>query len=247
LGVNLGEIIDDGEGNACGVTIKETGEHIDCGFVGLTAGVSPNVDFLKNTDLKIERGILVNAHLETNIKGVFAIGDCAQISDPMPGRKNIEAVWYTGRMMGETVAYTICEKPRVYDPGIWFNSAKFLDIEYQVYGTVLSNPPENHKSFFWQHADGEKSIRIVYDSNEGTVMGFNVMGIRFRHEVCEKWIREKANLKNVISNIRLADFNPEFFESYESDLIAQYNKEQSQSIEALSTRSLNEVNAFLKS
>jgi len=82
LGVNLGEIIDDGKGNAKGIIIKETGEKIDCGYVGLTAGVSPNVSFLKETALDIERGIKVNQFLETNIPDVYAVGDCAQIQEP---------------------------------------------------------------------------------------------------------------------------------------------------------------------
>ena len=139
LGVNLGEIHDDGTGTANAVTVKETGEKISCGYVGLTAGVSPNVAFLKETGLEIGRGIKVNDNLETNIKDVYAIGDCAELSDPKPGRRGVEAIWYTGRMMGETAAYNITGKNVAYDPGIWFNSAKFLDIEYQVYGEVPGN------------------------------------------------------------------------------------------------------------
>ncbi len=39
--------------------------------------------------------------------------------------------------MGETVAQTICDNKTEYKPGHWFNSAKFLDIEYQTYGWVF--------------------------------------------------------------------------------------------------------------
>ena len=49
LGVNLGEIKDDGSGKACAVVVKETGEEIPCGYVGLTAGVSPNFGWLKGS------------------------------------------------------------------------------------------------------------------------------------------------------------------------------------------------------
>jgi hypothetical protein len=45
----------------------------------------------------------------------------------------------TGRMMGEALAQTLTGKPTQYKPGHWFNSAKFLDIEYQTYGWVLQN------------------------------------------------------------------------------------------------------------
>ena len=79
---------------------------------------------------------MVNEYLETNIKDVYAIGDCAEQTMTRKNRRPIEAVWYTGRMMGETVAKTICGQKTSYDPGIWFNSAKFMDIENQTYGIV---------------------------------------------------------------------------------------------------------------
>lgn len=248
LGVNLEEIRDDGNGRVKSVIIKETGEEIDCGYVGLTAGVSPNVDWLKNTELVIDRGILVDSNLGTNLENVYAIGDCAQLKEPQEGRRAIEAIWYTGRMMGELVAYNVCGKILDYNPGIWFNSAKFFDIEYQVYGDVLPDPPPEHKSLYWEHSDGNKSIRIVYQGPDETVIGFNLMGIRFRQEVCEKWIREKCSLSEVLENICLADFNPEFFSFYEKELLENYNQNNSgPDLELKSKRSPDSVFNFLKS
>jgi len=246
LEVNLGEIHGDGGGRACGVTIKETGERIDCGYVGLTAGVSPNVAFLKETDLNVERGIIVNQHLETNIKDVYAIGDCAQLKEPKPGRRNIEAIWYTGRMMGETCAYNICGKQIDYDPGLWFNSAKFLDIEYQVYGDVPAKMPETMATLFWMHADGEKSIRINYDKATKQVLGFNLMGVRYRHEVCEKWILPKTHIEDVLKNLGLANFDPEFYKQYESQIVNIYNQQEGTNLSLQTTRGLDKVIAFLK-
>jgi hypothetical protein len=150
-------------------------------------------------------------------------------------------------MMGETVAYTICKQKQAYDPGIWFNSAKFLDIEYQVYGNVLARPPENHQSLYWEAADGKKSIRIVYDKNDKTIIGFNLMGVRYRHEVCEKWIAEKANVETVLKNLSLANFDPELFKQYESDVIALYNSQNGTSLKLEKTSAWNNVFAFLKS
>lgn len=246
LASNLDQIIDNGSGKASGVMIKETGEKISCGFVGLTAGVSPNISFLKDTGLELGRGIKVNKYLETNIKDVYAIGDCAEQQEPKEGRRPVEAIWYTGRMMGETVAYNICDKKVAYDPGIWFNSAKFLDIEYQVYGTVLAKPPENHRSIYWEHKDGEKSIRLIYDKNTQIIVGFNLMGVRYRHEVCEKWIAEKTNIEKVLKDLSLANFDPEFYKVYEQDVLDIYNKQTGKSLKIKSKRSWNLVHQFLK-
>jgi len=246
LETELDAIIDDGSGKAKGVKTK-SGEMIDCGYVGLTAGVHPNVKWLKETALNVEKGIVVDKHLQTNVKNVYAIGDCAQISEPVEGRRSIEAVWYTGRMMGETVAYNICGKPVAYDPGIWFNSAKFIDIEYQVYGDVLAKPPENHVSFYWEHADGEKSVRIVFDKNTDAVLGFNLMGIRFRHEVCEKWIKDKTPVDKVIADLRLANFDPEFYNRHEKEIVSAFNQKHNRTVQLESKGLLNQVFYFLKS
>ena len=246
LGVNLDSIKDDGNGNASGIKIKETGEEIECQYVGLTAGVSPSIDFLKDSELALNRGILVDEYLATNIDGVYAIGDCSEHSNPAPGRRPIEAIWYTGRMMGETVAYNICGKKIKYHPGIWFNSAKFFDIEYQVYGAVLAKPPEHHASLFWKHADETKSIRIVYDKNTEQILGFNLFGIRYRHEVCEKWLKEKTPLQEVLQNLSLANFDPEFYAEYEKDVLALYQKQTGNNIQLKKKRKFDQVFKFLK-
>ena len=246
LGVNLQEIVDDGSGRAAGVVIKETGEKIDCGFVGLTAGVSPNIDFLKATNIELGRGIKVNEYLETSVPGVYAIGDCAELRNPAPGRRPIEAIWYTGRMMGETAAYHICGKPVAYNPGIWFNSAKFLDIEYQVYGDVPSKLKDHQAAIYWQHEDGTKSIRLVYHKENLTIEGFNLLGIRYRHEVCEKWLKEKASMEQVISNLSLANFDPEFFKVYEQQVVDLFNHQTGSNLKLKSKRSLDQVINFLR-
>jgi NADPH-dependent 2,4-dienoyl-CoA reductase/sulfur reductase-like enzyme len=240
----LKEIIDDGQGNACAVITKE-GERIECQYVGLTAGVSPNTAFLKNSDLEIGRGILIDQHLQTNIPDVYAIGDCAELHDPQAGRKSIEAVWYTGKMMGEVAAYNICGQKTAYDPGTWFNSAKFLDIEYQVYGDVQANPPENQQALYWEHKDGKKSIRIVYDQSSKEVLGFNLMGVRYRHEVCEKWIEEKTNVETVLKNLKLANFDPEFYKTFEAAVVNKYNQQSGAKLQVQKKRSLKSVLQFL--
>ncbi len=245
LGVNLEEIVGDSSGKAKSVIVKETGEEIACGFVGLTAGVSPNVRWLKNTELEIGRGIKVNNHLESNIPNVYAVGDCAELTHPRPGRRGVEAIWYTGRMMGETAAYNICGKPVSYNPGLWFNSAKFFDIEYQVYGEVPTNMPEYMSTLFWKHADNEKSIRINYHTETKAVLGFNLLGVRYRHEVCEKWILDKVHIETVLQHLGLANFDPEFYKEYETELITLYNSQTGSNLTLNTKRGLSKVLAFL--
>ncbi|NRA51260.1 MAG: FAD-dependent oxidoreductase [Phaeodactylibacter sp.] len=245
LSTELKEIVNDGTGRACAV-VTSKGERIECGYVGLTAGVHPSIGWLKDTPLETDRGILVDNHLQTNFPDVYAIGDCAQIRNPQQGRRPIEAVWYTGRMMGETVAHTISGTPTVYDPGIWFNSAKFLDIEYQVYGDVSGRMPEHYVSIYWEHSDRTKGIRIVYDQNTEQVVGFNLMGVRYRHEVCERWLADKTPVEAVLQNLGLANFDPEFYRQFEKDVVAQYNQQTGKNLKLKHKRGLSGALAFLR-
>ncbi len=246
LETELKEILPNENGKNVAAVRTNRGEKIDCGFVGLTVGVSPNIDFLKNSGLEIEKGILVDGHLTSSNPDIYAIGDCAEIRNPQPGRRPIEAIWYTARMMGQTVAHSICREKTVYQPRLWFNSAKFFDLEYQVYGEIpVQNPPEI-ASLFWKNLDEKKSIRINFDSKNGAVTGFNLLGIRYRHEVCEKWILEKTPISKVLQNLSLANFDPEFFEEYENQLVRKYNQMTGNQLVLKSKRSLDRVRQFLK-
>ena len=214
LKTELKEIVDDGSGRCCAV-ITGADERIDCQLVGLTAGVGPNIDLVRESAIETARGVLVDWSLRTNVPDVYAAGDCAELVDPEGGRNTIQQVWYTGKMQGEVVGDIMAGEERTYDPGIWFNSAKFLDLEYQVYGRVNMNVP-GERSLVWEHADHLHAVRIVY-TDEG-VIGFNLMGIRWHHEVCERWLCEKRPVAWVLDHLEEANFDPEFFRRYENEM-----------------------------
>lgn len=233
LGVNLKEIKSDDNGQCRAIVIAETGEEIACDVVGLTAGVSPNIDFLKDSKIETNRGILVNRYLETNIKDVYAIGDCAEQREAIGNRRPIEAVWYTGRMMGETLAQTLCGNRIEYKPGNWFNSAKFIDIEYQTYGWVFSerHKKDKERHFHWKHLKEHKCITIAYDKDSNQFLGINTFGIRMRHEIFDKWLTEERDVHHVLEYLADANFDPEFYKAHEQEIVAQFNRENNTNIQ----------------
>lgn len=232
LGASLKEIKPDENGKVKSIVIEETGEEIECNLVGLTAGVTPNIDFLKDSGIELGRGVKVNRFLETNIEDVYAIGDCAEQHKAIGNRRPIEAVWYTGRMMGETLAQTICGNRMEYKPGHWFNSAKFLDIEYQTYGWVFSErrKKENEAHFHWRHPNEKICITIAFDKDSETVLGINTFGIRLRHEIFDGWLSEKRTIDFVMEHLRDANFDPEFYKNFESQIVSKYNSDFGKSI-----------------
>lgn len=227
LGMNLKEILAADDGRARGVIIEETGEEIACDFVGLTAGVTPSIDFLKDSGIELGKGIKVNRFLETNISNIYAIGDCAEQREPIGNRRPVEAVWYTGRMMGETVAQTICGNRLEYKPGHWFNSAKFLDIEYQTYGWVFGSrgKKEYEEHFHWRHHKEKVCLTIAFHKESRLFLGINTFGIRMRHEIFDRWLMEERSVDYIMEYLSDANFDPEFYANYEKEIVAKFNSE----------------------
>ena len=226
----LEEIIEGSNGRVSAIKTK-SGELIECDIVGLTAGVSPNVGMVKNTSIDVDRGIRVNEFLETSAPDVYAIGDCAQFNESINGRRTIEQVWYTGRIMGETVAQNVIGNKLAYNPGPWFNSAKFFDIEYQTYGWVFSTLQENETDFYWEHKDGKMCMHIVWDKITDEFKGINVFGIRMRHDLFDQWLRDKVSIDIVMSDLKTANFDPEFFHVFEKEIIDQFNEKTGRHVE----------------
>ena len=224
LETGLKEILSDENGNAKAV-ITDKNETIACQIVGLTAGVSPNVDFLKNSGIEIGRGVKVNRFLETNVKDIYALGDCAEQHEGIGLRRPIEAVWYTGRMMGEALAQTLTGTPTQYNPGHWFNSAKFLDIEYQTYGWVWAHKKDYEEQFYWEHSSGKKAIRISFHKESGAFLGINTFGIRMRHEFFDQILTNEQSVDYVIKHLAKANFDPEFYTSHEKEIQAAFQNQ----------------------
>ncbi|MBN2731863.1 MAG: FAD-dependent oxidoreductase [Balneolaceae bacterium] len=219
----LKEILADDNGRVRAV-VTENGDKIPCQFVALTPGVHPNIELVEDSDIATNRGILVNHFFETNHEDIYAAGDCVEFTDAAEDAPPIEQLWYTGRKQGEALARILCGERKKYDRGIWFNSAKFFNIEWQTYGGVPPQLPEGIDTFYWEHDDGRHSMRINFDEQDRAISGINVMGIRLRHMVCEQWIKDGKSLEYMLQNLGDVMFDPEFSEKYEHAIIDYYNQ-----------------------
>ncbi len=224
LGAEMSEALGDENGRVRAVKLNGSDKEIPCQFLGLTTGVTPNIDVVAASEIETNRGVLVNEYFETNIPDVYAIGDCAEYREDGIGYRRIDQLWYTGRHHGKSVARIICGHRQPYRKKLFFNSAKFFTIEYQTYGDIKPHPDDDTTSIVWKDDDKKKLLRINYRTSDNRVIGFNLLGIRFRHAVCEKWILENRSIDYVLDHLSEANFDPEFYNRYEKNLIARYRE-----------------------
>ncbi|MCB0478472.1 MAG: FAD-dependent oxidoreductase [Crocinitomicaceae bacterium] len=213
----------EGEGKVCQAFTK-SGKKIEIDFAGITIGVEPNIEFLKNSELELQEGILVDEDFQTNIPNVYAIGDCAEHRNPIQNRKKIEQLWYTGKLQGKQLGENLGKgESQKYEPGPWFNSAKFFDIEFQNYGFVSNTKKEGQSEFIWKK--GNKMFRLLFDSNTDEFIGINAFNLKFRHPVFDHWLRNKAGVEEVLQNLKTASFDGEFSKKYEEEIVRAFNQE----------------------
>jgi NAD(P)H-nitrite reductase large subunit len=119
--------------------VKTTkGEEIPCQIVGVAVGVKPNLALVKGTPLEIDRGLLTDEYLQTNIPGVYAAGDCAQIYDAWSGEKRVDSLWPTAVASGRVAAQNMLGLRTPYVKGVPFNAALLFGLHLTAIGQVAA-------------------------------------------------------------------------------------------------------------
>jgi NAD(P)H-nitrite reductase large subunit len=123
------------------------------------------------------------------------------------GSRRPEQLWYTARDQGRVAAAGLLGKTASYSRGTWYNSAKLMDIEYTTAGLVGADLPDESSWFFEEKGVVRSTTRIV--SQNGQVVGFNMLGRRWDHNVLIRWIEERRSLSWVLPRLQHAAFDTE--------------------------------------
>lgn len=81
----------DGEAGAMQVRLS-TGAVLTADLVISATGVRPNIGFLEDSGIRCLVGVLTDEHLQTNVPGVYAAGDCAEAFDRVSGQTIVSAI-----------------------------------------------------------------------------------------------------------------------------------------------------------
>jgi 3-phenylpropionate/trans-cinnamate dioxygenase ferredoxin reductase subunit len=113
----------------------ESGLCVEAGLAVVGVGVIPNVDFLADSGLMLDNGVVVNQRFETQAPGVFAAGDVANFFDPLYGRQRRIEHWSNANYQGAEVGKVLAGSGAGYDKVSSFFSEVF-GTTVKVFGDV---------------------------------------------------------------------------------------------------------------
>jgi NAD(P)H-nitrite reductase large subunit len=75
------------------LTVKlSNGKTIQADLVISAAGVRPAIGYLENSGITCLLGVLTDEHLQSNVPGIYAAGDCAEALDKVSGKMIVSAI-----------------------------------------------------------------------------------------------------------------------------------------------------------
>lgn len=153
----------DRQGDFLKVTLAN-GNTITCDVFLSAVGLKPRLDLAKAAGINTGAGIQVNRELETNIKNIFAIGDCAEVDGlvlpyVMPIMQAARALAPT--LIGQATAVTYPAMP--------------VMVKTPAFPTIVS-PPAKGAQGNWTTIPVEGGLEAHYESADGKLLGFALMG-----------------------------------------------------------------------
>jgi NAD(P)H-nitrite reductase large subunit len=194
------------------VTAVETqaGAIVPCQILAAAIGVRPRAELARQAGLAVDRGVLVNAFLQTSHPNVFAAGDVAQVHDPHAGRATMDVLWSTALAQGRVAGANMAGARLAYIKGISFNVTQLAGLKITIIGAVGKGKDDDlitiarGDSEAWRllprativsETDQVNRVRLVV--GERHIVGALVMGDQTWSRPLPELISEQADISHI--------------------------------------------------
>ena len=121
------------EGGALRVALPD-GRSLPADLYLSAVGVDPNLDFLAGSGIEVDRGILVDPTMQTNVAGIYAAGDVAEATDCLTGLRQLNAIQPNAVEQGRIAALNMAGQSAQFRGSFVFNVLTTLGLVSSSFG-----------------------------------------------------------------------------------------------------------------
>lgn len=189
LGQDVTEVIGNGDVKAVKL---ESGKVIATALVVVGKSVSPNVDLIKDTNIKVNEGIVADAHLQSSISNIYTAGDVCESFDITLGKPAVNALWPIAVEQGKAAGANMRGESTNYEGSIGMNSTDFFGLPIVSMGMSKVRPVEGIEEIKISNVKQGLYKKVVLKN--GILLGAIFVGDIQNSGVYLRLIREKVNV-----------------------------------------------------
>ncbi len=148
----------------------DNGEAIHTDLIVVAIGVKARTELVSDTEITVDRGIVVNSRMETGRRGIYAAGDCAQIYDSLRGRNMVLALWPTAYMGGRVAGQNMAGGNAELEWSTNMNSLNYFDTPILSAGVVSPGEGDGWSEIKERNGDAYRKIVTRDDVMKGFVL-----------------------------------------------------------------------------
>jgi NAD(P)H-nitrite reductase large subunit len=187
-----------------GGVVMTDGKEIPCDLVVVAIGVIPRTELVKETPMKVNRGIVVDRFMRTNIPDVYACGDVAEAHDFLIDGNRLLPLWPLAHMGGRVAGYNMAGKKVEYEGGTVMSSLKYFDLPIIAVGNV--NPEDINNYEVLVELKPEKTVYKKILLKDGAIVGFIFLGDLERAGIFFRLLKNHVDVSEIKEELLSDDF-----------------------------------------
>jgi len=166
-------------------------ERLLCDVVIVAIGVVPRTELIRDNEIKVNRGIVVDRFMSTSCPGVYACGDVASSYDFILDADRLTPIWPNAYIGGRVAGYNMAGIVREYPGGTAMNAMSYFDLPVISAGMV---EPQGEGCEALTKLEARGYRRVVL--REGRILGMVLLGQIDKAGIIFGLMRDKVDVSN---------------------------------------------------
>jgi NAD(P)H-nitrite reductase large subunit len=190
--------------DSVGGVVMTDGKEIPCDLVVVAIGVIPRTELVKETGMKLNRGIVVDRTMRTSIPDVYACGDVAEAHDFLINGNRLLPLWPLAHLGGRVAGYNMAGKQAEYAGGTVMSSLKYFGLPVIAVGDV--NPEDIGDYEVLVELKPEKPVYKKILLKDDRIVGFIFLGDLERAGIFFRLLKNRVDVSEIKDMLLSDDF-----------------------------------------